>query len=252
LGYDFEAFFLTKQGEAGMSGSEDSVAKKTLGRIERRILGVLVEKAKTTPDAYPMSLVGLTAGCNQKSNRAPQMQLSEEEVEEGIDILRKAGAATVIQGSGRVLKFRHLAYEWFGVNGHQAALMTELLLRGPQTVGELRQRASRMEAFADLAIVQQTLQELIDKGLVAAMTPSGRGQVFSHTLYNYDEMAKVREQVSTHATAADSDEPAVNQRLASSGNASSSTSELQSLRQELDDLRAIVQSLQDRLTRLES
>src|SRR5688572_5986581 len=81
----------------------------------RRVAGVLVEKAKTTPDAYPMTLNSLVAGCNQKSNRQPQMQLQSDDVEEALETLRELGAAAIVQGSGRVSKYRHYLYEWLGV-----------------------------------------------------------------------------------------------------------------------------------------
>src|SRR5262245_31160536 len=78
-----------------------------ISATERRVLGVLVEKAKTTPENYPLSLNGLRTGCNQKNNRSPLMQLEEEQVEEAIETLRKLGAVSVVQGSGRVDKYRH-------------------------------------------------------------------------------------------------------------------------------------------------
>ena len=156
------------------------------------MLGVLVEKAKTTPDSYPLSVAGLIAGSNQKSNRSPQMQLDEDEVLDALQTLRSRGAAREIQGSGRVHKYRHLAYEWLGVNSPQAAIMTELLLRGPQTAGELRSRASRMEPFASLEALGATLDELQQKGLVLPLTPAGRGQVFAHALYEPDELRRLR------------------------------------------------------------
>ena len=114
----------------------------SLAAIERRVLGVLIEKAKTTPENYPLSLNSVKAGCNQKNNRAPLMQLEEEQVEEALESLRKAGAVLQIQGGGRVDKYRHLAYEWLGVEKVELAVMAELLLRGTQTVGELRGRAA--------------------------------------------------------------------------------------------------------------
>ncbi len=165
---------------------------KPIGKRLRRILGVLVEKAKTTPDNYPLSVSSLVAGCNQKSNRDPLMQLNEDDVTEALESLRALGAVREVQGSGRVSKFRHSAYEWLGVSGQQAAIMTELMLRGPQTAGELRARASRMEAFADLETLLDVVDELQSKGLVIALTPPGRGQTFAHALYEFDELQKIR------------------------------------------------------------
>ncbi len=167
----------------------------SLAAHARRVLGVLVEKAKTTPDSYPMTLNGIVVACNQKSNRAPQMQLGEGDVQIALDQLRSLGAVAEIQGSGRVSKFRHLAYDWLGVRGAEAAIVVELLLRGPQTVGELRSRASRMEATGDLQATTAHVEALIEKGLVVALTPAGRGQQFAHTLYAPIEISHLKEKV---------------------------------------------------------
>ena len=100
---------------------------RALDRTERRVLGVLAEKAKTTPDSYPMTLNALTNGCNQKSNRSPQMNLTSDDVEQVIEDLREMGAVMEIQGSGRVAKYRHQMYEWLGVDKVELAVMAELL-----------------------------------------------------------------------------------------------------------------------------
>src|SRR5512145_505925 len=163
-----------------------------LETIERRVLGVLIEKAKTTPENYPLSLNSLKAGCNQKNNRAPIMQLEEEQVEEALESLRKTGAIAQIQGGGRVDKYRHLAYEWLGVEKVELAVMAELLLRGTQTVGELRGRAARMEPIKDLADLQPTLDTLHAKGLVVYLSPPGRGSLVTHALYLERELEKVQ------------------------------------------------------------
>src|SRR4029077_14108189 len=118
---------------------------RALERNERRVAGVLAEKAKTTPDNYPLTLNSLINGCNQKSNRFPQMQLDESQVSDALDGLRRAGAIALVQGDSRVEKYRHLLYDWLGVDKAELAVMTELLLRGAQTLGELRSRAARME-----------------------------------------------------------------------------------------------------------
>ena len=160
--------------------------------IERRVLGVLIEKAKTTPEAYPLSLNAIRTGCNQKSNRAPFMQLEESQVEDALEQLRKAGAVSQVQGTGRVDRYRHLAYDWLGVGKVELAVMAELLLRGAQTVGELRGRAARMEPIKDLGEMQPTLDSLAEKGLIQYLSPPGRGCVITHALYLEREMDKVR------------------------------------------------------------
>lgn len=226
----------------------DSPVRRPLNRVERRVLGVLVEKAKTTPDNYPLTVASIVAGANQKSNRDPQMQLDEDDVLGALDSLREAGAVRQVQGSGRVDKFRHSAYEWLDVNAPQAAIMTELLLRGTQTAGELRARASRMEPFDSLDRVSETLQQLEQKGLVRQATPPGRGQLFAHTLYENHEIEKVQRAADASSAREDSDVPAsgnVPERGPTEG--LSQKNELQELRAEFEALRSRVKKLEDEL-----
>lgn len=129
--------------------------------IEARVLGSLIEKELTTPDYYPLSLNALVNACNQLNNREPVMTLSEADVNRALDKLRDKRLAVVISGGdSRVLKFAHKAREVFELNRPQLTLLCVLLLRGPQTVGELRGRTGRMHEFADLADVQSRLGEL--------------------------------------------------------------------------------------------
>jgi uncharacterized protein YceH (UPF0502 family) len=165
-----------------------------LSATDRRVIGVLVEKAKTTPEAYPMSGNAIVTGSNQKSNRAPMMQLTLEQVDESLDRLRQLGAVGLIEGYGRVPKYRHYLYEWMGIDKVELAVMAELLLRGDQTVGELRARASRMELIADLAALRPTLESLRAKGLIVYLTPEGRGHVVTHALYRPQELERVKAQ----------------------------------------------------------
>jgi len=167
-----------------------------LSAIDRRVAGVLVEKAKTTASAYPMSLNAVTVGCNQKSNRSPVMELEPDDVEESLDRLRHLGAVGLVQGYGRVSKYRHYMYDWLGVEKVEMAVMVELLLRGPQTIGELRGRAARMEPIRDLAELRPVLTSLKSKGLVIAMTPEGRGHVVTHALFEPRELETVKAQCS--------------------------------------------------------
>ncbi|MGW8257004.1 MAG: DUF480 domain-containing protein, partial [Thermoguttaceae bacterium] len=161
-----------------------------------QVAGVLVEKAKTTPDVYPMSVNAIRAGCNQKSNRAPLMQLETDDVEESLDRLRQLGAVGIIEGYGRVAKYRHYLYEWLGVDKIELSVMAELLLRGDQTVGELRGRASRMDPIADLAALKTILCALKGKGLIVWLTPEGRGQAVTHALYKPREMETLQQKYS--------------------------------------------------------
>jgi uncharacterized protein YceH (UPF0502 family) len=179
-------------------------AWKPLNSRQRRVLGVLVEKAKTTPDVYPMTINGIVAGCNQKSNREPLMSLSAEDVEQILGELRALGAVAVVQGVGRVEKFRHYFYEWLGIDKAESAVMTELLLRGAQTLGELRGRAARMEPLPDLNALKAVVDLLLKKNLMIELTPSGRGQVVSHNLYKERELVELRAQYAGHSYAGDS------------------------------------------------
>jgi uncharacterized protein YceH (UPF0502 family) len=193
------------------SDSAPASARKwqPLNARQRRIFGVLVEKAKTTPDAYPMTINGLVAGANQKSNREPLMNLTADDVEQVLDELRGLGAVTEVQGSGRVAKYRHHAYEWLGVEKTELAVMTELLLRGEQTLGELRGRAARMEPIADMAALKPVVDALLAKGLMIELTSAGRGQIVSHNVYKERELAELRQHFAGYVPPAssDSDEP---------------------------------------------
>jgi uncharacterized protein YceH (UPF0502 family) len=221
---------------------------KPLSRIDRRVAGVLIEKAKTTPEQYPMTVNGLVNGCNQKNNRDPQMQLEEADILESLDGLKGMKAVVEVQGSGRVPKFRHLMYEWLGVDKVELAVMAELLLRGAQTEGELRGRAARMEPIADLAALRTVLDSLRAKRLVMDITPPGRGQIISHALYEPEELERLRNR--HHGTPAPADgEPVVRARpLAAASGALSQTGgglveELRSVRAELAELRRELEAL---------
>ncbi len=129
--------------------------------VETRVLGCLVEKERHTPENYPLSLHALTAACNQATNREPVVGYDEKTVEDGVNSLREKKLATVIFGAGsRVQKYKHKLLEHFTIDPREVALLCVLLLRGPQTPGELRTRAERMFAFRTLEDVQARLDEL--------------------------------------------------------------------------------------------
>jgi len=128
-----------------------------LSEVEARILGALIEKELTTPDYYPLTLNSLTNACNQKSNRDPVMALEEEEVVRTVDRLRMKGFVRQSAEGGRVPKYCHCLGE--KLPPPELALLAELLLRGPQTLGELRGRGERMAPFADLEAVEESLGE---------------------------------------------------------------------------------------------
>ena len=135
-----------------------------LNKVEVRVLGSLVEKGITTPEYYPLSLNALTNACNQKSSREPVMSISEDAVREALYSLDEKGlAATSAGSSGRVSKFEHRLQEVFNFDRRETAVLCMLLLRGPQTPGELRGRTERMHRFEDIDEVQPTLQRLMQR-----------------------------------------------------------------------------------------
>ena len=159
---------------------------------ERRVLGVMVEKAKTTPDVYPMSLNSLMTGSNQKSNRDPVLNLSEDDIENTLAGLQPKGYVTRIQG-GRVERWRHNLYDLWSVNKVELAILAELLLRGPQTEGELRQRASRMEPIDDLDALRGALKPLSERNLVLFLGEEGRrGTMITHGFHAPKEIELLR------------------------------------------------------------
>ena len=143
--------------------------------VEARILGALMEKELTTPEYYPLTLNSLTNACNQKSNRDPVMQLEDEDVVRGLDKLRMKGYARLSGEGGRVPKYCHSLGEKLAPP--ELAVLAELLLRGPQTLGELRTRCDRMSAFADSAAVEEVLADLQKYELqLATLLPRQPGQ----------------------------------------------------------------------------
>ena len=155
-----------------------------LAPLECRILGCLLEKQLSTPDVYPLSLNALVNACNQSSNRVPVLALTEPEVQEGVDALIERGLAE--HWPGRVLKIAHTAKPTWNLSLQEAALLAELLLRGPQTPGELRTNARRMYAFPDLAEVEACLDVLMEAEppLVIRLTraPGAREARVAHLL----------------------------------------------------------------------
>ena len=134
-----------------------------LNDSEVRILGCLIEKELTTPEYYPLTLNALTNACNQKSNRDPVMALEDADVVRGLDSLKFKQLVVVSSDGGRVPKYRHILAERLRLVPEELALICEMLVRGPQTVGELRTRAERMRPFSDLAAVEEVLGDIISR-----------------------------------------------------------------------------------------
>jgi len=135
-----------------------------LNEMEARVLGALLEKEITTPDYYPLSLNSLVNACNQKSNRDPVMNVDEHSVRDALRTLQDNSLARSVSAvDSRVTKYEHRLQEAFNFDRREAALFCELLLRGPQTTGELRTRAERMHPFDDLSEAQSALQRLMNR-----------------------------------------------------------------------------------------
>jgi uncharacterized protein YceH (UPF0502 family) len=136
--------------------------------VEIRVVGCLIEKQRTTPDAYPLSLNSLRLACNQATNRDPVVDYDEATVSEALRRLALRGWTRLASGAGsRARKYRHLMPEALGIDDGELALLGVLMLRGEQTPGELKQRSERLHGFADLAAVQIALDGLVERGYVA-------------------------------------------------------------------------------------
>ena len=135
-----------------------SITELNLSIPAQRVLGTLAEKQRTVPDTYPLSLNALLAGCNQKTSRNPVLDLDEAAVSAALDELKDLGLVAEVSGS-RVVRFAHHLEKALAVPTQAGALLTVLLLRGPQTAGELRLNCERLHAFADISSVQAFLQE---------------------------------------------------------------------------------------------
>jgi uncharacterized protein YceH (UPF0502 family) len=209
---------------------------------ERRILGVLVEKAKTTPDAYPMSVNALVTGANQKSNRDPILNLSELDVEDALVRCQKKNLAVKITG-GRVVRWRHSLYEAWRADKVELAVLAELLLRGPQTEGELRGRASRMEPIDDLDALRSMLQPLVQRNLVVYLTPEDRrGAVLTHGFHDPQEIQHLRARHAAEPVAASAPAPA-----ASLPAPADAREEIAALKQTVAALRSEMDSVREEL-----
>ncbi len=210
-----------------------------LDPMEARVLGCLIEKHLATPDYYPLSLSALTAACNQRSNREPVMSLNDAEVQVALDALTRKQMAWQRSSAGsRVPKYAHKLSDTvsrtFDFSPPELAVLCLLLLRGPQTVGELRTRSPRLHGFRDLGEVEATLQGLITRAdgpfvLELPRQPGQREVRFAHLF---------------------SGEPVVPETVAPA--VARSGDELEALARRVDDLEAMVESLRRRLDELES
>jgi uncharacterized protein YceH (UPF0502 family) len=151
--------------------------------VELRVLGALIEKESTTPEYYPMSLNSLVAACNQKTNRWPVTEYTEGDVTGGLDGLKARGYAAAITGGGRVTKFAERFTEKLNLGRRETAILCVLMLRGQQTVGEIKGRTERMYAFADLDETETVLQKMMDTWVQQLPhAPGTKEPRYAHTL----------------------------------------------------------------------
>ena len=227
---------------------------RELSSRQRRVLGVLMEKGLTTPEYYPMTLKALIAGCNQKSNRSPITNYDEDAVEDTIEQLRELGlAAVILPDSGRTERFRHYVRKRYTFSEPQIAILTELLLRGRQTLGELRGRASRMVPIEDLSTLRTELAGLMEQGYVQATGAlERRGVEVDHGFYQPDEnrtltsTAPAPPKAASPAPAPAAPQPAPTPAIDDSL-ANELRAENRQLQSEVEELRQQVEELKDRL-----
>jgi hypothetical protein len=207
-----------------------------LDPAEVRVLGVLIEKEATTPEYYPLSLNALMTGCNQKSNRYPVVNFDEDVVNAAADRLRARGYATRIIGNGRVTKFAQRISEALNLGRRELAVVCTLLLRGPQTLGEIKDRSERMYQFSDLeetSLVLDKLAEWPGGALTTKLTklPGQKEARYAHLLAGEPEIEAQPEPVVASGT---------------------SISNVAALQQDLQELRTEVNDLKKRLEDLET
>jgi uncharacterized protein YceH (UPF0502 family) len=206
---------------------------KILTDIEARVLGALIEKELTTPEYYPLSLNALVNACNQKSNREPGMNLDDTAVSDAMRSLEKEGLAGRADNmDSRVTKYEHRLQEQFNFDRRETAVLCELLLRGPQTSGELRGRASRMHEFEEISQVQAALQRLMQREPpIVKMLPRQPGTKESRYAQLLSNDAAAHE-TQTHAA-----EPPTETRAPAADRITRLESEVAELRQDLAEVK---------------
>ncbi|MEA2310301.1 MAG: uncharacterized protein QOE28_269 [Solirubrobacteraceae bacterium] len=216
-----------------------TLARVDLDAVEVRVLGCLIEKQRTTPDAYPLSLNGLRLACNQSTNRDPVVAYTEHEIREALARLGRRRWTRLASGAGsRAAKYRHLLDEAPGIGAAAQAVLAVLALRGPQTPGELRARTERMHRFPDHAALQETLDELARRGLAVRheRRPGQKEERYAHLLSDDLDDAPVRPApVAAAEAAAPAPPPPGDDRI------ERLEAELAELRDEVARLRALIE-----------
>jgi uncharacterized protein YceH (UPF0502 family) len=222
--------------------------------VEIRVLGCLVEKQRTTPDAYPLSLNSLRLACNQSTNRDPVVAYDEETVSAALRRLAQRGWTRLASGAGsRARKYRHLLPEALGLDDGEVALLAVLMLRGEQTPGELKQRSERLHGFADLGAVQEALDGLVERGWVErhARRPGQKEERFSQLLGGGEGEPDTAPAPAAPATPAPSSDEVpsmgVPEEVVGSGDPAAEDERLRRLEAELQALRGELANLREAL-----
>lgn len=243
-------------------GDEPKNQIKQLSRIQRRVVGVLMEKAFTTPDQYPLTLKATLAGCNQKSNRDPVGNYAEHQVQDGLDQMREELlVAEVFTDGGRAPRYRHYMRHKFDFSETQFAIIAELLLRGRQQPGELRTRASRMVRIESQDQLRQELASLQEMGYLQSNGPlDRRGVEVDHTFYlpkegmdlrNTSAISPGRLDQSATGTVALQTTDAVADTVATESAIDNLTSIVAEQTETIRGLESLLSALDDRLQKLE-
>lgn len=233
---------------------------------ERRVLGALVEKGYTTPDQYPLTLNSLITACNQKSCRNPITHIQEVSVLDALDSLRSKGLASVVEtAGGRTSRYRQRFRDCLEISAKEAAVLAELILRGPQTDGELRQNSRRMVPTDSLRELQDVVDQLRqrEKPLIVRLGSEERrrGVRYAHTLYKSDELEKIMNLELEELSSSRGPEPASRPQIATSISVPSAREseeteslkkELGNVKEEISDLRIDLSKLKERLDNLEA
>ena len=201
-------------------------------------MGCLIEKQRTTPDVYPLSVNALRAACNQTTNRDPVVAYDEPTIRTSLDRLSRMGWVRLASGPGsRAAKYRHLLEEALGLSAAEISLLAVLMLRGPQTPGELNQRTDRLYGFSGLGEVEETLEAMAARELVARQPrrPGQKEDRYAHLLGGEEPGAATGEPVPSFAAPAPADDAGL-ARL---------EHELEELREEVAGLRASLRELRD-------
>lgn len=212
--------------------------------VEIRVVGCLIEKQRTTPDAYPLSLNALRLACNQSTNRDPVVEYDETMVSDALRRLALRGWTRLASGAGsRARKYRHLLPDALAVGDEELALLAVLMLRGPQTPGELKQRSERLHRFESLTAVQETLERLVERRFVVRH-PRRPGQKEDR----YEQLLGGSEEGGDDAPPAVTSEPAATgPTSAATGSPPPSEDRLEQIEREVAALRAELASLREAL-----